>query len=612
MPAVERSISQLTAGFGRTCGPPQGILSSHRLTTGPQACRGVSVADSRAFLVTVCGPAQKAAWFRAQFKAAELEGFQDSYAELLTLGNWKDEWPSYPPNFCVAGEPTLKKETRPLEFIALKVHQWLPEWSKVQFTPRALRRKPDASFYLFSMRATYLKALSGIFRRTTQGGAGRLGIQRRHDTRRSDEIRRFVQYGYPWSELSESRRKSGRFENLRKPGWLPTAIVVNILKLSDQRRTQTVDPADIVELREIDAIQATVKLPHNFSSESWQPKKLHPIEVIDGQHRLWAFEDAGFAEDFELPVVAFHGLDVSWQAYLFWTINIKPKRINPSLAFDLYPLLRTEDWLERFEGPAIYRETRAQELTESLWAHPRSPWCNRINMLGDPGMGMVTQAAWVRSLMATYVKSAEGRGVVVGGLFGAPVGKDELLLPWSGAQQAAFLMLVWQEIKQAVEGLKGGWASSLRSGSGSSPKSGLDAAFAGEHSLLNTDQGVRGVLYITNDLCFILADELKLSEWTVGESASAVDEAAATVALNSLQKQAVAGFLEDMAQGLASYDWRTASAAELSPSERTAKLVFRGSGGYRELRQQLLTHLARADGRVARIARQIRKKLGYD
>ena len=86
--------------------------------------------------------------------------------------------------------------------------------------------------------------------------------------------------------------------------------------------------------------------------------------MIDGQHRLWAFEGEELAGDYELPVIAFVGLDLSWQAYLFYTINIKPKKINTSLAFDLYPLLRTEEWLNKFEGPAIYRETRAQELVE--------------------------------------------------------------------------------------------------------------------------------------------------------------------------------------------------------------------------------------------------------
>ena len=90
----------------------------------------------------------------------------------------------------------------------------------------------------------------------------------------------------------------------------------------------------------------TLELPYEAWDKGWTPKANAPFEIIDGQHRLWAFDDADTLDSFELPVVAFVGLDISWQAYLFWTINIKPKRINPSLAFDLYPLLRSEDWLE--------------------------------------------------------------------------------------------------------------------------------------------------------------------------------------------------------------------------------------------------------------------------
>src|SRR5437879_3571748 len=140
---------------------------------------------------------------------------------------------------------------------------------------------------------------------------------------------------------------------------------------------------------------ATIKLPVAFKAK-WAPR-VRPLEVIDGQHRLWSFAESGEDKNFELPVVAFHGLDISWQAYLFWTINIKPKRINPSLAFDLYPLLRTEDWLQRFAGHAIYRETRSQELVEALWSHPQSPWQGQIDMLGERPRQQVSQAAWVRS-----------------------------------------------------------------------------------------------------------------------------------------------------------------------------------------------------------------------
>src|SRR6202012_1693477 len=125
---------------------------------------------------------------------------------------------------------------------------------------------------------------------------------------------------------------------------------------------------------------ATLHLPQGGVTADGIP----PIEVIDGQHRLFAFDDPDAdVEDYHLPVVAFHGLDISWQAYLFWTININPKKINPSLAFDLYPLLRSEDWLDRAESHPIYRETRAQELTEILWSHPSSAWYDKINMLGE-------------------------------------------------------------------------------------------------------------------------------------------------------------------------------------------------------------------------------------
>ena len=169
----------------------------------------------------------------------------------------------------------------------------------------------------------------------------------------------------------------------------------------------------------------------------------------------------GFAEGFSLPVVAFYGLDISWQAYLFYTINIKPKRINTSLAFDLYPLLRTEDWLDEFEGHPIYRETRAREITEALWSYPQSPWHNRIDMLGGRG-GSVTQAAWIRSLLATFVKAYESRRVRVGGLFGAPLGEDRPVLEWSRAQQSAFIILIWQELREAVSVTEAPWANELR------------------------------------------------------------------------------------------------------------------------------------------------------
>lgn len=53
-------------------------------------------------------------------------------------------------------------------------------------------------------------------------------------------------------------------------------------------------------------------------------------------------------------------------------------------------------------------------------------------------------------------------------------------------------------------------------------------------------------------------------------------------------------FLGAIAEGLSSYDWRTSSFPGLSEPERLAKAALRGSGGYKELRDQLVAHLRKA------------------
>lgn len=491
---------------------------------------------------------------------------------------------------------------------AIKVRQWLVEWEKISFDPKWHRSKPEPHYYLFQLPATILRKLCGIERRTIEEGQSRakdLGIQRRHDERRSNEIRQFVQFGYPWSELTETKRRSGEYEDLRKPGWLPTAIVVNILKGREKRRDEVVAAEDLITIEESED-GLFIGYPEGANKATWTPKGLHPIQVIDGQHRLWAFDEFSAKGNFELPVVAFHGLDISWQAYLFWTINIKPKRINASLAFDLYPLLRTEDWLEKIDGHSIYRETRAQELTEALWGHPASPWFQRINMLGEAGLEdkMVSQAAWIRSLMSTYIKPSPTKGI--GGLFACPIPRSGKVLEWSRAQQAAFLIVLGQKIKTAVKNSSSGWASDLRRTGQPSlfRDKNDDSAFSGPFTLLNTDQGIRGILHITNDLCFVKANELGLEKWSIG-SGDAPDEESIDAALESLNNQRIARFIDSIAESLAVYDWRTSAAPNITPEMRTLKAAFRGSGGYREMRIQLLRHLCRGKDEISSPAKKI-------
>lgn len=496
---------------------------------------------------------------------------------------------------------------------ALKVAQWLPEWNEVNFDASQSRARPPKYFLLFAMPASQLRSLSGIFRRSTEGGLARsldLGIQRRHDVKRSEEIHDFVRHGFPWSALSIQRRESREYDDLKKPGWLPTAIVVNILKSDDTRNGHAVHVSDLIKINDETDTAANLSLPAAFDQPSWQPSGIAPIEIIDGQHRLWAFENRQFAEGYSLPVVAFYGLDISWQAYLFYTINIKPKRINTSLAFDLYPLLRTEDWLERFEGHPIYRQTRAQEITEALWSYPDSPWHDRIDMLGNRGSRSVTQAAWIRSLMATLVKSYESRRVRIGGLFGAPIGEHRPVLGWSRSQQSAFVILIWQELQSAVRHSTDRWATQIRREERAGA-AGEDPAFSGRFSLLNTDQGVRALLAVFNDLCYVAADRLDLADLTSDEVSEGTSEAAITSALGAFREAAVGAFMRELALSLAGYDWRTSGIPRLTEQERASKARFRGSTGYKELRSDLLQQAATATGIVGETAVSVFDQLGF-
>lgn len=495
----------------------------------------------------------------------------------------------------------------PKKVPAVTVRQWLPAWDKADFSEAHFRRRPPEQFLLLSIDASELRRLVGIQRRSTASGRARsrdLGIQRAHDELRSREIREYVRHGFPWSSLSKNQRLKSEFQDLVKPGWLPTAVVVNILTQEDERDGGSVSSADRIDVEIQDDGTAVVHMPDTTVS-SWALSGPAPLEVIDGQHRLWAFDED--VPGYQIPVVAFHGLDRSWQAYLFYTINIKPKRINTSLAFDLYPLLRTEDWLEKFEGHSIYRETRAQELTEALWSHPSSPWRGRINMLGERGTKSVTQASWVRSLQATIVKSFEGRRVQIGGLFGAPVGDHRLVLPWSRAQQAAFLIYAWRELEASIMQSDADWIAGLRQRSVD-----LNPAFAGPDTLLNSDMGVRGFLYVLNDLCFVRASNLSLFDWET-EDGAATSEVAVSDALASLADTEVANFVVALVDELAVYDWRSSKADGLSERDRQAKARFRGGSGYRELRIELLAHLRSGSNRtVVSAAQEVAEKLGYD
>jgi DGQHR domain-containing protein len=401
-----------------------------------------------------------------------------------------------------------------MDFPAIRVEQWLEEWSDFAYSDEHLQRKPEPFFYLCSLPASLIVRLSSIPRRGEPDEAGKRvaigprkddpNVQRRHTAERSAEIRRYVQGGYPWAALGV--RDSQKYLESRKPGLLPTAIIANVLGDNAERLGRSLDQADQIRFVSKKGGIHELVVPDSFDDPNYTPNGLFPVNIIDGQHRLMAFSNGSDErvqgslipdEGMELPVVFFPNLDVSWEAYLFWTINIRPKRISPSLAFDLYPLLRTQEWLQPIQGPRAYRESRAQEMTEALWSHAQSPWLGRISMLASE-REKVSQASFVLSLMESFFRGADSTRRRPGGLFAAPLSKqDDDLLGWTRGQQAAFLIRLWSEVSTSVSETKADWAEYLRKKpDDETPTPSLDEsgdlAMVGQYSLLGREMGVRG------------------------------------------------------------------------------------------------------------------------
>ena len=501
---------------------------------------------------------------------------------------------------------------------AIKVKQWLNEWDSFPFDEATRQRKPRPYFYVCSMPAPLLRRLSGVNRREAKGPrAADVGIQRGHDEDRSNKISRFIRAGYPWASLNTNQQES--FPNLKKPGWLPTAVVANLVSENTDRFGTKADPKDLITVETTNDGLVHLNLPDGSEEPSWEPSEDHlePIEIIDGQHRLYAFsKDEDLDGDFELPVVFFEDIDVSWQAYLFWSINVTPARINPSLAYDLYPLMRTADWLEHVEGPLTYRETRAQELTEALWSHPESPWRTRIAMLGRE-RGKVTQAAFVRSLTLSFVRGWSGnRGSGIGGFFGTEQsGERTDVLRWNRAQQAAYLIQLWSKLEGAIKASNQDWVTHLRE---DPPKedqpAGLDPAFTGRYSMLATDQGVRGFLQVCNDISYDHRNDIPFGSWQRTTSAAATDEREVSAALDDLQMNSeISDFIERLTGNIAIFDWRSAVTPHLPPEVEMFQSRYRGGSGYRQVRLQLTLHLAKSgSSEIAASASSVAQALGYD
>lgn len=488
----------------------------------------------------------------------------------------------------------MTRDCKPL----LRVNQWLGTWDTATWGGN--RPKPPNHFYVGSLSLKILRSLSGVQPRTAEDRrvSKTAGYQRTHDEDRLSKISRYLEYGFPLS--SEPSLRAQDYTELINPGWLPTSILVNVLGANAQRirkgKERTVQPTDLVRI-----VTQGAHYELDYPITAFDPSQaLPPLEIVDGQHRLLATDLINLPDEYQVPVVIFDDLPLTWQAYLFWVINVEPKRINTSLAFDLYPELRDQEWLKRGESIKIYQEHRSQELVEVLWRNPSSPWKDRIELFGKRVDGHVSNAAAIRSLIATFVRTwAKGNEAgsesdeitKLGGLFGS-IDKDgnRYIIRWRRPEQAAFLILCWTAVRSSIEKSNATWKVALAQGAQKSAAEAAIYAFSGPYTLLATDQGFRAICFAYNSMAQLVYDKIGLLEIEGSEDESEPTDELVENSLAKLQvNQALMGFVSSVALALIEgVDWRTSAAPGISESDKVVQGQYRGSSGYKALNKAAL------------------------
>ncbi|BAZ00134.1 hypothetical protein NIES37_41170 [Tolypothrix tenuis PCC 7101] len=197
---------------------------------------------------------------------------------------------------------------------------------------------PGGNFYVFICNSDILQRIAyvSIEERNSKG------VQRPLSERRCKEVAKFINSN--------------------------DAIIANNIILNLPEETEYIAPTE-------NELIGKIKFP-DIEKSVW---------VVDGQHRLFGFNFT--AKKLDLLCSGFINLKLESQAKIFITINNEQKGINPSVIYDLLPLIKDSD----------FKEKRTHSLVKQMNLDPESPWYNEIKMLGI-GKGLVSQAAFARNV----------------------------------------------------------------------------------------------------------------------------------------------------------------------------------------------------------------------
>ncbi len=116
--------------------------------------------------------------------------------------------------------------------------------------------------------------------------------------------------------------------------------------------------------------------------------------IIDGQHRVGAFDSSSV--DMDLPCSIFLDLPPSLQAYIFATINFNQKKVDKSLAYQLFGY-QLEDSSSSKWSPDMLGVKFSREFNKS------GPFKNRISLIkGNPSKSdwNISSAAFVEGVVS--------------------------------------------------------------------------------------------------------------------------------------------------------------------------------------------------------------------
>lgn len=222
-----------------------------------------------------------------------------------------------------------------------------------QTVPALQFQQGEYPLLLFNLSAGDLKELSYFNPRDLDRTKG---LQRKFDNRRSKAIANFIN-----SENS---------------------ILANNIILNLELEKNGLALHDVFDGHKIDI----EKLKEKIKKKGAHPEHNKIAFVIDGQHRLRAFEQID-QDSFQLPVTALVDLSLAEAAELFVQINYNQKPVNKSHVFDLLGI--SENIF-----PKYFLLHNAVVL---LQEDPSSPFYNKIKMLGV-GKGFISQASLITAL----------------------------------------------------------------------------------------------------------------------------------------------------------------------------------------------------------------------